>query len=66
VLIRFNARPLIKTKKEFNLVLEAIVRTGGSNTITGASGVTIEMGATGLENNPTLLSFLDNLGNTLF
>jgi hypothetical protein len=31
-----------------------------ANTITGASGVTIEMGATGLENNPTLLSFLDN------
>jgi protoporphyrinogen oxidase len=50
-------------KQRIHLVLEANSRIGGRiNTITGASGVTIEMGATWFgKQHPTLLS-LDSLG----
>ena len=59
---------LLKQKGIQSLVLEANSRIGGRiNTITGASGVTIEMGATWFgKQHPNLLSFLDSLGLPYF
>ena len=59
---------LLKQKGIQSLVLEANSRIGGRiNTITGGSGVTIEMGATWFGNlHPTLLSFLDKLEISYF
>ena len=59
---------LLKQKGIQSLVLEANSHIGGRiHTITGASGVTIEMGATWFgKQHPTLLSFLDSLGLPYF
>jgi monoamine oxidase len=59
---------LLKQKGIQSLVLEANSRIGGRiNTITGTSGVTIEMGATWFgKQHPTLLSVLDSLGLPYF
>jgi monoamine oxidase len=59
---------ILKQKGLQSLILEANSRIGGRiDTITGSTGVTLEMGATWFgKQHPTLVALLDNLGLSYF